>query len=130
MELVMQEQEKRKENPLGTLPVHSLLMKFTVPSIVAMLTSALYNIVDQYFIGNSVGERGNGAGNCPIIVASAAPAIPISNPKTKRASKMVLITAPTILQTIEKLGLPSARIKCPPPLANISIGNPMEVMLT
>ena len=51
----MQEQEKRKENPLGTLPVHSLLMKFTVPSIVAMLTSALYNIVDQFFIGHSVG---------------------------------------------------------------------------
>ncbi|MDE6875571.1 MAG: MATE family efflux transporter [Lachnospiraceae bacterium] len=59
----MKEQEKLRENPLGILPVRSLLMKFTVPSIVAMLTSALYNIVDQYFIGNSVGELGNAATN-------------------------------------------------------------------
>lgn len=59
----MKEQDKQRENPLGVLPVPRLLMKFTVPSIVAMLTSALYNIVDQYFIGNSVGELGNAATN-------------------------------------------------------------------
>ena len=52
-----------KENPLGVLPIPKLLMKFTVPSIVAILTSALYNIVDQFFIGNSVGELGNAATN-------------------------------------------------------------------
>lgn len=75
MELVMQEQEKRKENPLGTLPVHSLLMKFTVPSIVAMLTSALYNIVDQYFIGNSVGELGNAATNIAFPLSTCCIAI-------------------------------------------------------
>ncbi len=59
----MQEQGNIRENPLGLLPVRNLLMKFTVPSIVAMLTSALYNIVDQYFIGNSIGELGNAATN-------------------------------------------------------------------
>lgn len=50
-------------NPLGTLPVEKLLLKFAVPSIIAMLTSALYNIVDQFFIGNAVGELGNAATN-------------------------------------------------------------------
>lgn len=59
----MEEQGKIKENPLGVLPIRRLLLKFTVPSIIAMLTSALYNIVDQYFIGNSVGELGNAATN-------------------------------------------------------------------
>ncbi len=59
----MQEQKKLQGNPLGILSIRKLLMKFTVPSIVAMLTSALYNIVDQYFIGNSVGELGNAATN-------------------------------------------------------------------
>lgn len=49
------EYENRTENPLGVLPVPVLLKKFAVPSIIAMLTSALYNIVDQFFIGNSVG---------------------------------------------------------------------------
>lgn len=59
----MSEQKKAKGNPLGILPIPELLLKFTVPSIVAMLTSALYNIVDQFFIGNSVGELGNAATN-------------------------------------------------------------------
>lgn len=59
----MNEQETMRENPLGVLPIPKLLLKFTVPSIVAMLTSALYNIVDQFFIGNSVGELGNAATN-------------------------------------------------------------------
>ena len=57
MEQRMKQQQNK--NPLGTLPVPKLLLKFSVPSIIAMLTSALYNMVDQYFIGNSVGELGN-----------------------------------------------------------------------
>lgn len=59
------EREKQRErvNPLGELSIPRLLLKFTVPSIIAMLTSALYNIVDQFFIGNSVGELGNAATN-------------------------------------------------------------------
>ena len=51
------------QNPLGILPVRKLLLKFAVPSIIAMLTGALYNIVDQFFIGHSVGELGNAATN-------------------------------------------------------------------
>jgi putative MATE family efflux protein len=53
----------QKENPLAVLPVKKLLRKFAGPSIVAMLVSALYNIVDQFFIGNSVGPLGNAATN-------------------------------------------------------------------
>lgn len=54
---------ERVENPLGELPVNGLLIKFAVPSIIAMLVSALYNIVDQFFIGRSVGGLGNAATN-------------------------------------------------------------------
>lgn len=50
-------------NPLGTQPVNQLLIRFAVPSIIAMLVSALYNIVDQFFIGHSVGTLGNAATN-------------------------------------------------------------------
>ncbi|WP_130863679.1 MATE family efflux transporter [Bacilliculturomica massiliensis] len=60
---VEQERAVQKENPLGLLPVGELLRKFAVPSIIAMLVSALYNIVDQFFIGHSVGELGNAATN-------------------------------------------------------------------
>ena len=55
--------ENRAANPLGTAPVGALLRKFAVPSIVAMLVGALYNIVDQIFIGHSIGELGNAATN-------------------------------------------------------------------
>lgn len=52
-----------KKNPLGELPVGALLRKFAVPSIVAMMVGAIYNIVDQFFIGHSIGELGNAATN-------------------------------------------------------------------
>lgn len=55
--------ENRNQNPLGTAPVAGLLRKFAIPSIIAMLVSSLYNIVDQFFIGRSVGELGNAATN-------------------------------------------------------------------
>ncbi|MFR8738604.1 MAG: MATE family efflux transporter [Eubacterium sp.] len=51
------------ENPLGTEPVGKLLRKFAVPSIISMLVMSLYNIVDQIFIGQCVGELGNAATN-------------------------------------------------------------------
>lgn len=55
--------EEVKNNPLGCEPVKKLMIKFSIPSIVAMLVGALYNIVDQLFIGNSVGQLGNAATN-------------------------------------------------------------------
>ncbi|MGN0599582.1 MAG: MATE family efflux transporter [Oscillospiraceae bacterium] len=55
--------EKVKNNPLGCEPVKKLMIKFSIPSIVAMLVGALYNIVDQLFIGNAVGQLGNAATN-------------------------------------------------------------------
>ena len=48
---------------LGNAPVTSLMIKFAVPSIIAMLVGALYNIVDQLFIGQAVGQLGNAATN-------------------------------------------------------------------
>ena len=51
------------KNPLGTEPVSKLMLKFAIPSIIGMLVAALYNIVDQLFIGNYVGAEGNGATN-------------------------------------------------------------------
>ena len=54
---------KPSENPLGSEPVSSLLRRFAIPSGIAMLVSALYNMVDQLFIGHSIGVLGNAATN-------------------------------------------------------------------
>lgn len=67
--------EETRENPLGRASVSSLLLKFAVPSIIAMLVSALYNIVDQLFIGNSVGELGNAATNIAFPLSTSCVAI-------------------------------------------------------
>ena len=65
------------DNPLGTQKVSSLLHRFALPSIVAMLVSSLYNIVDQFFIGHSVGELGNAATNIsfPLSISCVAIAL-------------------------------------------------------
>ncbi|WP_459480608.1 MATE family efflux transporter [Clostridium saccharoperbutylacetonicum] len=43
--------------------VGKLVMKFSIPCIIAILIDALYNVVDQIFIGNKVGYLGNAATN-------------------------------------------------------------------
>ena len=50
-------------HPLATQPVGRLILKFAIPSVIAMLVGALYNIVDQIFIGQGVGMLGNAATN-------------------------------------------------------------------
>ncbi len=50
-------------NPLATEKISKLLLKFSIPAIISGLVGALYNIVDQIFIGQSVGILGNAATN-------------------------------------------------------------------
>lgn len=69
--------ETIRSNPLGTKPVGKLLWQFAVPSIIAMLVSSLYNMVDQFFIGRSVGMLGNAATNVafPLTITCTAVAL-------------------------------------------------------
>ncbi len=47
---------------LGTEKLPKLMLKFCIPCVLSLLVSALYNIVDQIFIGNSdLGDLGNAA---------------------------------------------------------------------
>ncbi len=55
------EERNNQTNPLGTERIGSLMIRFAIPSIIGMLVSALYNIVDQLFIGQKVGTLGNTA---------------------------------------------------------------------
>ena len=43
------------ENPLGTQMLSRLLVRFAIPSMVALVVNSLYNMVDQIFIGQGVG---------------------------------------------------------------------------
>lgn len=49
------------ENPLGTKPLGKHLLSLAFPAIIANVVNALYNIVDQIFIGQGVGKLGNAA---------------------------------------------------------------------
>lgn len=47
---------------LGTEKISKLMLKFSIPCVLSLLVSALYNIVDQIFIGNSeLSALGNAA---------------------------------------------------------------------
>ena len=75
--MIKMDKPQNKENPIATEKISSLLWKFALPSIVAMLVSSLYNIVDQFFIGRSVGELGNAATNIsfPLSISGVAIAL-------------------------------------------------------
>ena len=53
------EVKEQKENELGTEKIGKLIKKFSIPCILSLVVSALYNIVDQIFIGQGVGTIGN-----------------------------------------------------------------------
>lgn len=52
-----------KNYDLGKEKISKLLLNFSIPCIISMLVGALYNIVDQIFIGWGVGYLGNTATN-------------------------------------------------------------------
>lgn len=51
----------QENNYLGQEKVGKLLLRFAIPSTLALIISCLYNIVDQIFVGNGVGYLGNAA---------------------------------------------------------------------
>ena len=57
------EQTKLHTNILGTEKIGKLLIKFSIPGIASLVVNALYNMIDQIFIGQGVGYLGNGATN-------------------------------------------------------------------
>lgn len=61
--------------------IGKLMLKFSIPCIMSLLVSALYNIVDQIFIGRGVGYLGNGATNVvfPITIIALAIALMIGD---------------------------------------------------
>ena len=54
--------QEQSQQFLGTERISKLMLKFSIPCVLSLLVSALYNIVDQIFIGNSeLSALGNAA---------------------------------------------------------------------
>ena len=51
------------QNPLGIKEIPTLIAKFCIPTVISMTVASLYNVVDQIFIGHSVGMLGITATN-------------------------------------------------------------------
>ena len=69
-------QEEIKElNPLGYKPIGKLLKSLAIPAIIANLVNALYNVVDQIFIGQGIGYLGNAATNIAFPITTMCLAI-------------------------------------------------------
>lgn len=70
-----------EEQKLASGPIFKTLMSFAIPSIISLVVNALYNIVDQIFIGNIVGFLGNGATNVvyPVTIIAMSIALLLGN---------------------------------------------------
>ena len=79
--IIQEENKEAKENILGTEKIGKLLVKFSIPCMISLVVSALYNIVDQIFIGQGVGYLGNAATNIvfPLTVIATAFALLIGD---------------------------------------------------
>lgn len=51
------------KNPLESESIGKLMFQYSLPAIISSLVNSLYNIVDQIFVGHSIGELGNAATN-------------------------------------------------------------------
>lgn len=71
----LDELTNKKKNPLGYEKESRLLVKFAIPCIISMLVTALYNIVDQIFIGQGIGMLGNAATNIAFPLSTSCTAI-------------------------------------------------------
>lgn len=62
------------QNPFESSHTMRLIIKFAIPCVIAFLVNAVYNIVDQIFIGQIVGFLGNAATNVafPLVTFSVA----------------------------------------------------------
>ena len=77
----MKENSEEKQSIFATEPIGRLIVKFAVPCVISLVVNALYNIVDQIFIGWGVGYLGNGATNIvfPITIIALALAVLIGD---------------------------------------------------
>lgn len=71
----MADTQLHSKNPMGFQPVSKLLFSLAVPAIIANVVNALYNIVDQIFIGQGVGYLGNAATNIAFPITTICMAI-------------------------------------------------------
>lgn len=71
----MKAEAQNAPNPLGVQKESKLLVNFAIPCIISMLVTALYNIVDQIFIGQGVGMLGNAATNIAFPLSTTCTAI-------------------------------------------------------
>lgn len=62
-------------NPLAYEKTSTLIFKFAVPSIISGLVTALYNIVDQIFIGQGIGIVGNATTNVVFPISTLCTAL-------------------------------------------------------
>ena len=78
------------KNFLGTAPIGKLLLKLSIPTVIAQLINMLYNVVDRIYIGHIPGEGSlalTGVGVCmPIIMIVTAFAALVSSGGAPRAS--------------------------------------------
>jgi hypothetical protein len=88
---------------LGTERIGKLLVQYSIPAIIGMTITSLYNIIDSIFIGHGVGAMG---------IAGLAITLPLSFP-IKVDSLRQSLSSEDLLTRIERMktaGIPKKRV--------------------
>lgn len=64
-----------RNNILETENINRLILKFSLPSVIGMLVTSLYNIIDQIFIGHGIGIVGTATTNIAFPITTICTAI-------------------------------------------------------
>lgn len=77
----MEHEVSENKSAFATEPIGGLIVRFAIPCVISLVVNALYNIVDQIFIGWGVGYLGNGATNVvfPLTIITLALAVLIGD---------------------------------------------------
>lgn len=76
---------------LGSEKIGKLLIKFSIPCIISLVLNAVYNMVDQIFIGQGVGYLGNGATNVIFPLVQVATTIALMGRRRRRKSNQPVL---------------------------------------
>lgn len=104
--------QEQSQQFLGSERIPRLMLKFSVPCVLSLLISAIYNIVDRIFIGNSeLSAPGNAATGVVVPIFIIAQAFAESIAYIKENIERLYKTAPrihiSITRTHPKLILPT-----------------------
>ena len=87
---------RKKELPLGTAPVHKLVLSFMLTALAGLLLNTVYSLTDALFVAHAVGDDAMGgiSAALPLVPAALIPGATLQATGRKSAAALLYAAAP------------------------------------